>query len=470
MKDKVLRYKYNLIKRDERILCIFPDKPFWFIADKSIEILLEYFSGSLELESLEEQLINQFNYSNQEVKEVLEDLDSLFNAAELFELIESKYVDPFTVKEVFTIPVLNITKNCNLACKHCYADAQYKLEECDTNELTTEEWMKVIDDIVELISKRGEDRILLTGGEPFLRHDIFEIIAHIKSHGFRPVINTNSLLIKSEDIPKLRDSNAELLVSLDGASIETHEFLRGKNTFYKTLSKIRELRQYDIITRMSFTVHERNFDELSAIFELASELGISEVAINNLNVLSRATCSNISRVDVTKVNEELKRLSMSSNIDTKLLESTDFANLGAILLENLKFTYCGIGAGSLCIDSDGTVYPCYNTMTDEFKIGNVKNTDIDKIWRDSKQLNELRLLNIDTMNDKCKKCIVRYYCGGGCRGEAHFFTGDINAPYPFCEDQKKSIIDMMFIATFDNEIFSKRVNFFNGLKKKFITQ
>lgn len=462
-----LQYDYKIIERGCKTLFIFPDKPFWFVGDCSIKYFLECFDNKITMTELESVLLSNFEYEPTEIMDVFNELEALFFEASLFDKAQ-KEMYKRDINDQFAIPVLNVTKNCNLACRHCYADAKFSSDKEVDNELTTEEWKKIIFDIAKLVSTRGENRMLMTGGEPFLRSDIIELIEYISEIGFRPLINTNGLLIKDEYIDKLKKSKVELLISLDGSKENIHEFIRGKNTFLPTLSKIKKLKENDIITRLSFTVHEGNFDDIKDYVELARLLCIEDIAINNLTILSRASKNGLKRIDTQKINEVIKNLTVKDKDYNKYLNTTDYAKQGAILLENFKFSYCGIGSASLCIDSNGDVYPCYNTMIDQFKVGNVLETSLNDLWTTSNVLNELRNLNVDTMNDKCSQCIVRYYCGGGCRGEAFFFTNDIKSPYPFCNDMITSIIDLMFNISYEDELFSNKVDYFRRLKEKYV--
>lgn len=462
--SRKFQYNYKKIVRDKKNLYIFPDKPFWIVGDESLEVFIKVFSEELELNSISQILINDFSYNEEEVRSVFTELDELFEEAGLFNENSTENNAKFN-NEQFAVPVINITKSCNLACRHCYADAAYGNSNDDSKELTTEQWKRVISDIAELVSTRGEDRILLTGGEPFLRSDIMEIINYIKCIGFRPLINTNGLLIKDEFLDKLEESRAELLVSLDGSEEGIHELLRGKGTFNKTIEIIKKLKNHNVITRLSFTVHRGNFDDIKKYVELAKKLEIEDIAINNLTVLSRAAANNLERVGTKDINKTIKQLSDKASDNNDYLNTTDYAKQGAILLENFKFNYCGVGSASLCIDADGSVYPCYNTMVDDFKVGNVLENKLNELWKSSEVLSDLRNLDVDKMNNICKKCDVRYYCGGGCRGEAYFSYNDINAPYPYCKDTKDSIIDLMFNISIEDELFKNKVDYFRRLKE-----
>ncbi|MBK1468356.1 radical SAM/SPASM domain-containing protein [Parvimonas parva] len=455
-----LKYDYKYFIRDDKVLIIFPEKPFWFVGDLSILEVVKYFSKEIDYDLLKYRLKNKFNYLDVEEKEVLLFVKELFKSAELFAdkvNIEDKLL------EVFPNAVINLTKNCNLKCKHCYANAG---KHHFVDEMSFEELKGIIDIIINLYNKYSYDkRVLLSGGEPFLRKDIINIIEYIHSKDAIPAINTNGLLILEKHLEILKRCNCELLISLDGANQKSHEYIRGRNTYYNTLDKIKMLRDYGVNTKISMTVHKDNLCELEAFLEIAKKYKVNGVAINPLNIFCRAEESGLQRVDISELYKELKRLSQKSDSNFYYISKTDYANLGAILLMNIRFHYCGVGSASLVVDYNGDIYPCYNTMCSEFKLGNIKKDDILKIWNSSEILKKLRALNVNDFSYDCKCCEVKYYCGGGCRGEALYQNKKIISKCPYCSEIKKSILDLMFeLGNGNNELFKNRMKFFEYAK------
>lgn len=461
--EKIL-YKCYTEERDGKMLFIFPDKPFWFIADSSIKVVVDYFSGLLNSsKDINNKLITKFGYTNDEAIEVVNFSYSIFKEGKLFDNEEFDLKNQInTISNRFTIPVINVTRNCNLKCKHCYAEANFiGNNSTKYDELSTDELKKVIDEILSLYKENGENKILLTGGEPFLRKDFMEILDYINSKNSEIFVNTNSLLISDEQMKKLKEYNVELLVSLDGCNKETHEFLRGKNTYDFTIEQIKKLKSYGIITKLSLALHSKNYNELEGFFELAEHLNVDSIAINNLNILKRADDNQLERVCESKLNQHIENLLNNKPKFFSFISLTDYANMGAILLLNLKFIYCGVGSASLVIDSNGDIFPCYNTMLDDFKLGNIRTDNIKEVWKNSKKLNELRSLNINQMNDKCSNCAVKYYCGGGCRGETYYAYKSLTAPNPNCDDIYNSIIDFMFrLSERNNEVFQQKISYY----------
>lgn len=461
---KQIVYIPTFFKRNQRVLCVFGDKPFWIVGDQSLTSIISFFQGTINYGDLKNRLEQVYSYTESEVAEVVKSIESIFDSAGLFVFPTSDRLNPTEVANNPPNPVINVTRRCNLKCTHCYADANNGQKAC--NELGTDELKMVIQKVLNWAdSKQYDRRVLLSGGEPFIREDIVDLIQFIADNNGEPFVNTNSLLIKETDMDILAKCKAELLVSLDGANATSHEKIRGKGTFKPTIEKVKALLRHGVTTKLSITIHRDNLCELDDFVDLAVKLDVAQVAINPLNILSRAEESNLHRVNLTDFYNALSSIAKKSPKHMYYIERTDYANVGAILLMNVKFQYCGVGAASLVIDYDGAIYPCYNTMTKELLLGNIQHDDLDDIWKNSCVLHGLRELNINSFSSDCQKCPVKYYCGGGCRGEAYYANGSFLSKCPYCADMKSSIIEMMFqLSAQDNDLFQNRIQFFQNQK------
>jgi radical SAM protein with 4Fe4S-binding SPASM domain len=119
--------------------------------------------------------------------------------------------------------------------------------------------------------------------------------------------------------------------------------------------------------------------------------------------------------------------------------------------------YCGSGLSTLFLDSNGDLYPCMNTLYQEaFKCGNIREVPFGQIWECSPVYHQMRCLNIPESNKKCMNCEVRYICAGYCRGVTYAATGDVSAPFIWCEDFKKTLINTMWILAEEPDLFKKQ--------------
>ena len=166
-----------------------------------------------------------------------------------------------------------LTNACNLACIHCRASA---IKEPLPGELSTAEAKHFVDELVEY-----KPIIILTGGEPLLRSDVYEIAGYIKGKGLRAVLATNGTLLTPEIVQKLKDVGIQRVsISIDGATRETHNVFRGEpDAFEGALRGIDILKKEGISFQINTTITKRNLSEIPRIYELAIELKASALHI-----------------------------------------------------------------------------------------------------------------------------------------------------------------------------------------------
>ena len=159
------------------------------------------------------------------------------------------------------------TNQCNLKCVHCYQDA----EEATDRELSTDEAKKMIDEI----AKAGFKIMIFSGGEPLLRPDIYELVAHAASCGLRPVFGTNGTLITDEVAQKLKEAGACAMgISVDSLVPEKHDKFRGlANAYELTRAGIEACKRAGLPFQLHTTVVDWNRDEVCAITDFAEQIG-----------------------------------------------------------------------------------------------------------------------------------------------------------------------------------------------------
>lgn len=199
-----------------------------------------------------------------------------------------------------------ITNTCNYHCSYCiFSSETIKYE----NELTTDEVKRTIKELKE----NNFTYIKFTGGEPFTRKDMTEILKYAKELGFDMDISTNASLITEKIAKELKDINFPMVhVSLDGADKNLHEFVRGKDTFERTLRGIKYLTQNDIYTRIGTVIYKQNEDKLENIVKLAIELKANEIIFSFMEAVGRLEGDDtiISKKTIGAVRNEIDKLAL----------------------------------------------------------------------------------------------------------------------------------------------------------------
>lgn len=344
------------------------------------------------------------------------------------------------------VVVWNFGRRCNLRCVHCYSQS---LDKDYEGELTTEEGKHFLDDIAQF----GSPVILFSGGEPFMREDLFELIAYAKSKGLRAVISTNGTLITKEKARLAKEIGLSYIgVSLDGLR-EVNDSFRGlEGAFDMALAGIRNAQEAGVKVGLRFTINKRNYKEIPAIFDLIEEENIPRCCFYHLVYSGRGsklveedlnhqqTRETIDLIidrtaDLHRRGKEVEILTVDNHADgvytylRMLREGSERADDVMELLNMNSGNSSGIGIA--CVDNLGNVWPDQFWRTHTF--GNVKERPFSEIWMDRSDelMNKLKEKK-KHVKGRCHDCKYLEICGGNFRARAESVTGDTWAPDPAC--------------------------------------
>ena len=316
---------------------------------------------------------------------------------------------------------LEVIAACNLSCTHCFAGELPRSGECLT--------MKEIERVFEDMSKMGSYRLGLTGGEPLLRKDIFDIIDMAIDYGLHPCLTTNALLV-TEDIAR-EFGKRDLMwlnVSLEGASAATNDPVRGKGTFDRVIDRLKILSDHTRFT-MAFTIMSTNVDEVVACAELAHNIGASTAVFRPLYPVGTA------QGFLNDLMPTFEQYNSALNLLAKLeiepgqtdLHSIDpFNPCSREDTQAVTYGNHGCGAGNLVcsISVSGDVNPC-SFLGSGFVADNVRCRSLSEIWHHSSKFNEIRAYpgGVDET------------FSGGCRARSLVLSGSANAPDPWLNER-----------------------------------
>ncbi|KKT94036.1 MAG: hypothetical protein A3G57_01685 [Candidatus Andersenbacteria bacterium RIFCSPLOWO2_12_FULL_45_8] len=442
--------RMNVYSRNGRHLLVFADQPQWLVVDDVGKDIAD--NLFLKKKSIK-QIVASYP---QEEREVVQS-----TCAEIVELTSGSKENEVRINKPLTshatIAMISLTRTCNLACPHCYVDAR----KTKGIELSLKEHELLAKQVKEVLATNDllEYQVNLTGGEPFMRSDISEIVCIYYESGFRVSISTNGLLIKDRHLDLLHQVDAALSISLDGSSANAHEIIRGPGTFKPTVQNIRMLVEREIRVSVNYLVHAGNINELGETISLAYDLGCAAFNPINLIHLGRARKSKLQRAPEAEIFRTLAGHLVTHPEQQAMFRKTSlFSSLGAALMGGIICVSCGVGdRPCVYITPEGDVYPCSNTQDPKFYLGNIRERSlVDCLSKKQPVYVELQTLDVDHLNDICAKCDVRYFCGGDCRGETFKVTGDLYSPYAHCLDRHDSIIELMWIVSESPELFAER--------------
>lgn len=312
-----------------------------------------------------------------------------------------------------------LNERCNLKCRFCYVAGRFG----DNRELKLNEILKALDEAVEL----GVKRIDFTGGEILLREDVVTILEETKKRGIeRVTINTNGTLVSEKIAEVLAKNNIEVYISIDGATKETHENIRGIGTWDKVLKAIELFKSFGIKFYTVFACSKINASEVADYIALSKELGSSKACIIPVLPVGRATRDIIlSKEELIDVLHKVENTAKSLKFITEVW-CVPFAGL---IINSSYTSFFGCRSmDEMDITPTGDVLVC---DTVDISFGNVRE-GVAKVWRSliSSELVLGLLRTIET--SPCNNCSIKEICYGGCYARAKFLSNNIYSPDPMC--------------------------------------
>ena len=330
-----------------------------------------------------------------------------------------------------------LTRSCNLACVHCRASAENGPYE---GELSSPEVFRVMDEIASF----SKPVIILTGGEPLLRPDIFDLASYGSAKGFRMVMATNGTLLTEEIVQKMKASGIQRIsISLDGPTAETHDAFRKVNgSFEDSLRGIEMAKKGSLEFQINTTITQVNLHQIPDILRLAVDLGA--VALHLFLLVPTGRGKELKDQEISPLDYEKTLHWFYEQIDRVPLQlkATCAPHYYRILRQRAKkegkkitpkthgldaMTRGCLGGISFCFISHvGQVQPCGYL---ELNCGRVREKPFQEIWVKSDIFQNLR--HTDGYQGKCGRCEFRKVCGG-CRARAYEISGEYMAEEPYC--------------------------------------
>ncbi|HEX78307.1 MAG TPA: radical SAM protein [Dehalococcoidia bacterium] len=339
-----------------------------------------------------------------------------------------------------------MTKGCNLNCAHCRASAGYGPY---PGELSTEECLHLIDQFLEV----GRPTLILTGGEPLLRQDLFQVGKYAAERGLRVVMGSNGTLITQEMAARLKEIPVSRLgVSLDFPTPELQDNFRGKaGAFEAALSGIAQARRAGIEVQINSTITKLNAPYLNDLLALAVRVGA--VAFHPFLLVPTGRGKGLEAVALAPEEYEAvlnwiydKQMELG---DRMFFKPTDAPHYWRVVRQRERASQeagaspmgrgkagqgamnsltrgCLAGVGFCFISHRGRVQGCGYL---DIEAGNVREQAFSHIWARSPLFVQLR--DLANLKGKCGLCEYKRICGG-CRARAYEAAGDYLGPEPYC--------------------------------------
>jgi radical SAM protein with 4Fe4S-binding SPASM domain len=316
-----------------------------------------------------------------------------------------------------------VTAACNLSCEYCRASASASPDE---GELSTVEALAFIDQVAPL-----KPMIILSGGEPLLRPDVFDLAEYARDRGIRVSLATNATLLSPEMVRRIKQAGIKRIsISLDGPGPEVHDAARGSGSFDLAMRGIRNLRG-EVDFQINMTITKGNLDQVGATMDLAERLGA--VAFHLFFLVPTGRGSEEELVTPEEQDEILRWVAQeckNRKIEVKVTCAPQYGRVVREVLteserKGMMGSACLAGTSFVFVSRTGDVCPCgYLPVV----AGNVRMESFPEIWENSPVFLDLRKREL---GGRCGRCDYRKVCGG-CRARAYAKTGDYLESDPLC--------------------------------------
>ncbi len=333
------------------------------------------------------------------------------NLVQFSKMIKRKSIKGKFKKKWFVAPfqiAVLLTNECNLRCSHCGNENRDRKE----NELTLEEWYAFIGECSEL----GVFIFNVSGGEPFMRKDWYEILDYARKKNIEIGITSNGTLIDEKITKQLKNLDIfNIHLSLDGIDKVHDDFRNQKGVFEKVLNSIELLRKNEVPFGITTAISRNNFDNIIAVKNF-----IKKNKISSWELYSAIPIGCMKKEDALDEKETIELAKMIYDFKNELKETRIFVgdNMGYFDKYNTQEQWEGCRAGiTICaIDSEGNIKGC--PIHPNFLIeGKVRDKTFAQIWQDKNSFSYNR--KPLKLKKHCKKCKYSKICGGGCKASMY---------------------------------------------------
>ncbi len=309
------------------------------------------------------------------------------------------------------LALIHITNECNLTCKHCYA----RKGNCYIDFVTFK-------DMLDQLQNLGTKMLHLSGGELFLNPDVFKIIEEVCSRNLYMEITTNGTLLNEDILKELYKYNiSKVVISFDGATNTTHDFIRGTGNYEKSLKNLKMGINIGLQMAVNFTVMKQNFDEIDNFIDIFSKFDLKFInfrrfiptgELNKHFVIASHEYLELFR-KIYNYRKIDKRIALGGEPHKNLFEARLFEKA-----KRLRDGGCSAGRYFISIDPNGDIMPCGFLP---IVVGNIYRSEIEDVWKNSDVL--LKLRERKNLQSKCGNCSSNFLCGG-CRADAYANSGN----------------------------------------------
>ncbi|ODS31360.1 MAG: hypothetical protein SCARUB_03527 [Candidatus Scalindua rubra] len=467
---------YYHIEQDSLHLFLDPEMPNWIITDKRGSQIMNDIKNCKNVKDLMRNYANNFDmdYTKAwlEVHTFLKDLiRTKFLTSEPVKKVDytgrANFIHANKLNELW----IHTNNSCNLTCSHCLVNSSPS----EDKGLSTKTIKRIIDEAVIL----GTTRFYFTGGEPFMRKDIFELIDYVCNHKESElIILTNGILLRGETIERIQGFNKELLkiqISLDGSKPEINDPLRGRDSFDQIVRGIKNVVKIGYSPTVTTVVTSSNIEDIPEITKLLALLGLKTHHLLWVHKRGRVTDNGGNFfAPIEKVIEIARKVKAVSSKLGISVDNHDSYKFRANSNRGTRYDLGNACYDSMCVYSNGEVYPSASFAGHEgLRCGSILEETLGEIWENSNMSKAFRNATLQN-KEKCRDCHIKFICGGGDIEHSFFYSDNgfkletdkfpadvgIHALDPYCDLHKELVKDVIFeLAEARKKLMDRKTGF-----------
>ncbi|NIM90833.1 MAG: radical SAM protein [Candidatus Aminicenantes bacterium] len=422
-------HPFRILQEGDFWILVHKNRPVWMVTNELGKDIASRNPLKSSNREIAEFLRNKYGPSDNLEKDIQGFKKEIMKAGLLEEGLYEESQDPNPVLEGI---LFLVTQTCNLACHHCSWG----------NASVPENFPKdFFQKIVEELGSLGVRSLLISGGEPILWPDLFDMIS-FASPRLRVSLSTNGTLIGDTEAQKLKEAGvSEIAISMDGLSARTHDDLRGKGSFQQTLQGIDSLKRAGLGERINlqFCLSKRSIDEAMDLPKFAENLGVRKITYLSMKKLGRASQDwDDLKPDRESYQEFL--LTLYETLFTQgfpIIVNSPLSGFRPVVKPQERVSTCPFGT-QLIVDVKGGIYPCPGMLFPEYRLGNVFDMNIEEALCSPKfeALKEEFRARQERI-DRCRSCAWRNLCRGGCTSSVYTEKGTIWETDDLCDLRDK---------------------------------
>lgn len=426
-------------RRDNKHLLIWSILPYWKIVTEQEFQLLTCFNGKNTLEQILNKNQPISNTSRQQLETIIKSTTAtLLKARVLSDKPNKLVLNDYNNNTYSTIEEITV------------ALSDENFESCL---LSPEELRSFNRNISKYV--KNNSLLLITATKPEI--DIQKVVSLITAatyKGLNTILNFPPESYVNQLTNELIKRRVHLQFTLDGPNPSINDAIQGEGRFEKVINTIKTLINKKFYIILSINSSEHNFQETKQFLNIATELKVNECRIIPLKKIGKY--KDYRAPDYREIINTLSNIINKQPAYIKLLGRDIFSILEQLISHNEHKAYCSSGKGQVYLSPDGTIYPCIGYKIEAFKCGNIKETSFDEIWENSPILNRIRQEHSIQSCPQCTRCVIKYWCGGGCRAESFINTDSRTQPALSCSSIKLAFIDLFWQLADSDEIIKPK--------------